>query len=213
MLFLRVTLLSCCCVFVHCIPSVSLFYPKTLTASTCSDQNSWTKWFNTVQPRSDKDFDQESFSTIQSRYGQDVCGAPCGMQARTVTPLQANASYEGSWKTSNGIISAFVSRTAGVDFQVRLCCASGQFVATTTAAPRPIPSKTCGRSKTKPSMSLSRISGGSRAVPHSWPWVSARMITVSVRRRHSSIAASFVPRRTTVQHGDDLCGYLRWYSD
>ncbi|UJR16133.1 hypothetical protein I4U23_003044 [Adineta vaga] len=92
------------------------------------------------------------------------------MQARTVTALQMDVNYEVAWKTTNGLISAFVSRSAGVDFEVRFCCANTDFITTTARPPRPIDNKTCGRSKTKPSIQFTRIFGGSRAVPHSWPW-------------------------------------------
>jgi hypothetical protein len=172
MLFFGLTLLLLCSSFVRAIPSVSFFYPKNLTASTCTNNYSWTAWFNSAKPTSEKDFDQESLSIIQRAYGRDICAIPQGIQARTITALQSDMGYGASWKTTNGIVSAFLSQTAGVDFQVRFCCATGNFTATTTAAPPPVDSKTCGRAKIEPSISFMRIFGGSRAVPHSWPWVS-----------------------------------------
>ncbi|CAF1017889.1 unnamed protein product [Adineta ricciae] len=157
-------------VFVNAIPSVSFFYPKTLTVSSCTNTHSWTKWFNSGKPNTDKDFDQESLSIIQAKYGRDVCAKPQGVQARTVTALQTDVNYSASWQTMTGIISAFVSQTAGVDFQIRFCCPNTGFVTTTVSPPKPIDDKTCGRPKIKPSVGLTRIFGGSYAVPHSWPW-------------------------------------------
>jgi hypothetical protein len=58
------------------------------------------------------------------------------------------------------------------DFQVRFCCANNDFITTTSTTPRPIDSDTCGRAHIKPAVQFTRIFGGSRAIPHSWPWVS-----------------------------------------
>lgn len=158
--------------FIQAIPSVSFFYPKNLTSSACTGDYSWTTWFNTFKPQNVKDFDQEILSVIESTYGKNVCHTPKGIQARTVTPLNVNISYELSWKTLNGIISACISRTPGVDFQVRFCCPNRDFITTTTTPPRPVDNPKCGRTQIEPSFQSVRIFGGSRAVPHSWPWVS-----------------------------------------
>lgn len=171
MLFLLVLSAFFCNSFIQAIPTVSFFYPKNLTESTCIGDYSWTKWFNSAKPNSAKDFDQEFLSIIQTKNGRDICAIPQGIQARTVSTLNTDVSYTASWKTMNGIITAFISRTAGVDFQVRFCCTNRDFITTTTIAPRPIDNKICGRAKIKSSLQLTRIFGGSRAIPHSWPWV------------------------------------------
>jgi hypothetical protein len=176
MLFLLVTSAFFCNSFIQAIPSISFFYPKNITESTCIGDYSWTKWFNSAKPNNAKDFDQEFLSIIQAKNNRDICAIPQGIQARTVSALNTDVSYTASWKTANGIITAFISRTAGVDFQVRFCCANRDFITTTTAPPRPIDNKTCGRAQIKSSLQFTRIFGGSRAIPHSWPWVSCNIL-------------------------------------
>jgi hypothetical protein len=169
MLFLLIISVLFSSSFIQAIPSISFFYPKNLTVSTCTGDLSWTKWFNSAKPRNENDFDLESVLIIQRENGHDMCEIPQGIQAQSVTPLTSGVNYATSWRTADGIIFEFVSRTAGVDFQVRFCCPNNEFVTTT---PRPIDSQTCGRAQIKPSLQVQRIFGGSRAVPHSWPWVS-----------------------------------------
>jgi hypothetical protein len=170
MLFLLVISALLC--HIQAIPSLSFFYPQNLTESTCTNDHSWTKWFNSAKPNNDQKFDQEFLSVIQAQNGHDICAIPQGIQAQTVSTLKSDMSYEVSWKTTNGIITTFISRTAGVDFQVRFCCANNDFITTTSTTPRPIDSDTCGRAHIKPAVQFTRIFGGSRAIPHSWPWVS-----------------------------------------
>ncbi|CAF1083584.1 unnamed protein product [Adineta steineri] len=170
MLFLLVLSVLLYNSFIQAIPSVSFYYPKNLTESTCTNDHSWTKWFNSAKPNSTTDFDQEVLSIIQAQNGRNICAIPQGIQAGTVTALNINVSYEAAWKTANGIITAFVSRTAGVDFQVRFCCANNNFITTTPPPPRPVTNGLCGRAKIKPLIQFTRIFGGSRAIPHSWPW-------------------------------------------
>ncbi|CAF3633237.1 unnamed protein product, partial [Rotaria sp. Silwood2] len=98
----------------------------------------------------DKDFDQEFLSRIQTEYAHDICAIPKGIQAQTASKLQIDVSYAVSWKTTNSIIAACISRTPGIDFRVRFCCPNSDFITTTTAAPRPIDSRTCGREQRKP---------------------------------------------------------------
>ena len=165
MLFTLFISIVFCNSFIH---SISFFYPQNLTVPTCTDNHSWTKWFNTAKPNNDKDFDQELLSIIQTNYNPDICTIPQGIQAQAVTTLPNTVNYAVSWKTIQGKIMAFVSRTPGVDFQVRFCCANSEFITTT---PRPMDSHTCGRTQIKPSFKMTRIFGGLRAIPHSWPWV------------------------------------------
>ncbi|CAF4825402.1 unnamed protein product [Rotaria socialis] len=157
---------------IQAIPSISFFYPNNLTASACVGDFSWTKWFNSFKPKDNKDIDQEFLAVIQAKNGHDVCPKPRGIQAKTVSVLQVDVSYAVSWKTMNGMISACISSTPGIDFQVRFCCPNAEFITTTTTRPPPINNPTCGRAEIKPLLRIARIFGGSRAVPHSWPWVS-----------------------------------------
>ena len=162
-----------CSSIVQAGPSVNFFYPQGLTSSTCTGRFSWTKWFNSAKPSDNGNLDQELLSVIQERNGRDVCAKPQGIQAQSIGILSSVASYGGSWSLNNNIIAGFHSRTFGLDFQVRFCCANSDFrpPPTTTTTPRPIVSDRCGRAAIKPSLKSSRIFGGSHAVPHSWPWV------------------------------------------
>ncbi|CAF3773933.1 unnamed protein product [Rotaria socialis] len=155
---------------IQAIPSISFFYPNNLTASACVGDFSWTKWFNSFKPKDNKDIDQEFLAVIQAKNGHDVCPKPRGIQAKTVSVLQVDVSYAVSWKTMNGMIIACISSTPGIDFQVRFCCPNAEFITTTTTRPPPINNPTCGRAEIKPLLRIARIFGGSRAVPHSWPW-------------------------------------------
>jgi len=173
MLFLVVVTALLCSSTIQAGRSVSFFYPKGIGEASCTDSNSWTKWFNTAQPSNTGNLDQELLSTIQAANGRDVCQQPLGMQAQSVGELPSVSSYSYSWSLMNNIIAGFQSNTPGLDFQVRFCCASSTFVptTTTTTTPRPITSSTCGRAEIKNSLA-SRIFGGSLATPNSWPWVS-----------------------------------------
>ncbi|CAF0842539.1 unnamed protein product [Rotaria sordida] len=170
MLLLLVISTFVCNSLIQAIPSVSFFYPNSLTDSTCKGDYSWTEWFNSFQPKNDIDFDQELLSKIQAENDRDICAIPKGIQAQTVSALEIDINYAVSWKATNGIITACISRTPGVDFRVRFCCANSDFITTTTTTPRPIDSHTCGRTQIKPSLQFTRIFGGARAIPHSWPW-------------------------------------------
>ena len=160
---------------IQAIPSISFFYPNNLTESTCIGDSSWTKWFNTFKPNTDKEFDQEFLSVVQANNDRHICKIPKGIQAQTVSVLQTDIKYAVTWKMMNGITTAFISRTPGVDFQVRFCCKNSDFITTTTTTPRPIDSNTCGQAQIQSSFQLTRIFGGSRAIPHSWPWVSPNL--------------------------------------
>jgi secreted trypsin-like serine protease len=153
-------------------PSISFFYPQSLSETTCTGDRSWTKWFNSAKPNDNGNLDREVVSVIQGQNGRDMCSAPQGIQAQSVGTLANGANYGASWQTQNGLISVFSSTTPGLDFQVRFCCANSGFVTTTTTTttPRPIASSTCGRQQIEPSLLASRIFGGSHAVPNSWPW-------------------------------------------
>jgi hypothetical protein len=173
MLLLVIATALLCSSTIQAGPSVSFFYPQTLTESACSGSNSWTKWFNSAKPSDNGNADQEVFSVIKSKNGPDVCAAPQGMQAQSVGVLASGVSFSCSWQTANNIIAAFISRTAGVDFQARFCCPNSDFTptTTTTTTPRPMTSSTCGRAQIQHSLKSSRIFGGSHATANSWPWV------------------------------------------
>ncbi|CAF3526760.1 unnamed protein product [Rotaria sp. Silwood1] len=162
-----------CSSTIQAAPSISFFFPQTLTASTCTGSNSWTKWFNSAKPSDNGNFDQELLSVIQAVNSRDVCATPQGVQVQSVSQLPGTGPFGGSWSTMNNIISGFQSSNAGLDFQIRFCCANTDFTptTTTTTTPRPITSSTCGRAEIKHSLKSSRIFGGSHAVRNSWPWV------------------------------------------
>jgi hypothetical protein len=172
MLFWIVVTSLLCSSAIRAAPSVSFFYPQTLTATTCTGTNSWTKWFNSAQPSDNGNLDKENLSEIQKTNGGDVCGKPLGIQAQSVSPLPNNTPLGGSWTMTNNIIAGFQSSNPGLDYQVRFCCANTDFTptTTTTTTPRPITSSTCGRAEIKHSLKSSRIFGGSAATPNSWPW-------------------------------------------
>ena len=172
------------------IPSVSFFLPKTLDESTCLDGRSWTKWFNSAHPKTKDDFDQELVTVIQQSNGRDMCPVPEGIQAQSISALIDGVQYAAAWKRSNGTIAAFISRTPGVDFQVRFCCVNTDFITTTTPVPRPIDNPTCGRTQIQPSLNRPRIFGGSTAVPHSWPWVNHRRSSFSSTSSSSPSSSS-----------------------
>jgi hypothetical protein len=109
-------------------------------------------------------------SLTQTENYHDICEIPHSIQAQTVSSLQTNVNYTVSWKTINGLIITFISRTSGIDFPIRFCCMNRDFIP--TKLPRPIDDNTCGRTQIKASFQLKRIFGGTRAIPHSWPWVS-----------------------------------------
>lgn len=165
------------CLNVAAIPSISFFYPKTVDESTCTNEFSWTKWFNSAHPLNNQDFDQELVPVIQQIAGRDLCPLPQGIQAQSVSPLVDGLQYSASWRVSNGSIIGFVSRTAGVDFRVRFCCDNRAFIPTTTPMPRPINNPSCGRPEIQPALVSSRIFGGQPAIPHSWPWVSVKKVS------------------------------------
>jgi hypothetical protein len=162
-----------CSPAIHAGPSISGFYPQTLTEATCTGSYSWTKWFNSAKPSDNGNFDKEVHSVILAKNGRDVCAKPQGMQAQTVSELTSSGSYSWSWGTINSVIASFTSATAGVDYQVRFCCAKTDFTptTTTTTTPRPMTSSTCGKAQIQHSLKSSlRIFGGSHATPNSWPW-------------------------------------------
>jgi len=172
MLFLVLVAALLCSSPIHAAQSIKVFYPATLTESTCTGSSSWTKWFNTVKPSANGNLDKELHSVILAANGRDVCKIPQGMQAQSVSDLSAVTSVQYQWSQTNNIIAGFQSMTPGIDYQVRFCCANTDFVTTTTTTttPRPITSSTCGRAEIKNSLA-SRIFGGSQAIPNSWPWV------------------------------------------
>ena len=165
-----------CSVLIDALPSISFFQPSNLTEFACASNYSWTTWFNSAHPKTSQDFDQEIISVIRQGRSNDICASPQGMQAQTVSALTNGVQYTGSWQTVNGSILSFVSRTPGVDFQVRFCCIDKKPAVLTTLPPRANDSLTCGRPQIKPSLKLQRVFGGSRATPHSWPWVSPRQV-------------------------------------
>jgi hypothetical protein len=173
MLFLVVVAALLCSSPIHAARSITVFYPATLTESTCAGSSSWTKWFNTATPSGNGNTDQEVHPVILAANRRDVCEKPQGMEAQSVSDLSAVNSYQYGWLMMNNIIAGFQSATPGIDYQVRFCCANTDFetTTTTTTTPRPVSSTTCGQAEIKNSF-VSRIFGGSTAIRNSWPWVS-----------------------------------------
>jgi hypothetical protein len=174
MLLLVVVTALLCSSTIRAGPSVTFFYPQTLTETTCTGSVSWTKWFNSAKPSDNGNLDRELLSVIQSQNGRDVCAKPQGLQAQSVGQLTSSGPFGASWSTMNNVVAGFSSTTPGLDYQVRFCCPSTDFTptTTTTTTPRPMTSSTCGRAQIQHSLKSSRIFGGSHATANSWPWVS-----------------------------------------
>jgi V8-like Glu-specific endopeptidase len=171
MLLLVVVAALLCSSPIQAARSITVFYPASLTESTCADSSSWTKWFNSAKPSDNGNMDRELHQVILAANGRDVCGTPQGMQAQSVSDLSAVSSYQYGWLMTNNIIAGFRSGTPGIDYEVRFCCANTDFetTTTTTTTPRPITSSTCGQAEIQNSFA-SRIFGGSTAIRNSWPW-------------------------------------------
>ena len=189
MLLYVLTAALLCASSIRAQQSITFSAPDTLNTVGCTGGNSWTKWFNEMKPTATQ-MDEETHTTLVSKYGRDVCAKHNGIQAQSVGPLAAGVSYSGSWKTMNNVITAFTSATAGLDFQVRFCCANTDFTptTTTTTTPRPLPNASCGRAEIKASLQTSRIFGGSLAVANSWPWVRFSLSEI----RFSTLALSLL---------------------
>ncbi|CAF0761875.1 unnamed protein product [Rotaria sordida] len=172
MLFWIIVTALLCSSTIRANPSISFFFPQNLTVSTCTGSNSWTKWFNSAKPSDNGNFDRELLSVIGAANGRDVCATSQGVHVQSVGQLPGTGPFGGSWSTTNNVISGFQSSTAGLDFQIRFCCANSDFTptTTTTTTARPMPSSTCGRAEIQHSLKSSRIFGGSHAVRNSWPW-------------------------------------------
>jgi len=172
MLFLLFVAALLCSSTIQAGPSISFFYPQNIDASACKDSNSWTKWFNEAKPSENGNLDQELLSTIRAANSRDVCQRPLAMQAQSVGNLSGTTSFSSSWSLMNNMVVGFKSNTPGLDFEVRFCCPTTDFVptTTTTTTQRPLTSSTCGRADIKHSLKSSRIFGGSYATPNSWPW-------------------------------------------
>ena len=130
-------------------------------------------WFKLAKPSDNGNMDQELLWMIRQTNARDACVRPKGILGKSVGELIAGAPYPFSWEFTNAFLTGFISRTAGVDYQVRHCCSNADFVplTTTTTTPRPITSSTCGRAPIAVSLQTSRIFGGSHALANSWPWV------------------------------------------
>ncbi|XP_076825717.1 uncharacterized protein LOC143471206 [Clavelina lepadiformis] len=91
----------------------------------CQGSVHWTEWFNTDNPNEGLG-DVESLSTIQTRYRNNICVTPSGIQARLA---QSNQSYgrgnnllDLSPTTGLSCLNRDQSNSICQDYRVRFCC-------------------------------------------------------------------------------------------
>ena len=117
-------------------------------------------------------------SIILAQNPTAMCRVPYGAHVQPINTRLTSLSWTWFWPspTNTLYLLSFQSRNTGdTDFRIRYCCPKGSFVAPTisTTTPRPLDSTTCGKQTIAPrSKSISRIFGGTNAIPNSWPWVS-----------------------------------------
>ena len=175
-------------------------HPLSIMQYDCRYDSAWTMWYNSMKPSSAAKFDQDSYAMIQERNGTGLCLVPRGIQIEALPPFPPKAVLFYDWQIKEGVAYGFKAKTADIDYQVRFCCPKNDFpvskatpqtstsapkvttqstTTTTTAKTTPaftippaISLSSCGRADIKASLQTSRIFGGSKAVPSSWPWVS-----------------------------------------
>ncbi|CAF0929066.1 unnamed protein product [Didymodactylos carnosus] len=148
----------------------TFIYPSGLTESSCTNGKAWTTWFNVGHPSSTSG-DREVIAIIKQMYPNQMCLAPSIIQGRATNTFSGDVQLSLQ-ADQNGAITEFSSTTPMIDFEARYCCPTDSFeqTTTTTAAPRPIDSTTCGRSEISP-LPNTRIFGGTHAIPNSWPFI------------------------------------------
>lgn len=160
--------------------ALNLFYPSFFTETNCSDNRSWTIWFNINKSNNSIGSDSEDTSLIISQNPKTMCSIPTGIHAQSINYRTGSWKYGWRWAQTTDIV-AFVSfysiEPIGVDFQVRYCCPKEMLIETTTTAttmPMPLDNLTCGKQKVSLRSNLtSRIfSRTSATIANSWPWVS-----------------------------------------
>jgi hypothetical protein len=170
---------------------------------TCFGTGMWTIWFEIYKNHSSKYVNGAHEYDALVEIANATCVEPIGIQIEQIlNNLKTRTMKKSSTKMIDfyEFITFYAPILSRIDFRIRLCCsinASELNTSTSMNTYTTVKSSTintsdsssmstflmsndgvkCGTQVITPKSNLvSRIAGGTNAIPHSWPWVSKRTI-------------------------------------